>query len=131
MSRVNELTGGKKLPVVYDSVGKDTFAKSLDCLSPRGLMVLFGASSGAVPDFNLGVLAAKGSLYVTRPSLTTYNAKVEDLRHSAKRLFDMVLSGKVKPNIGHMEAAAGMGEAGQIGSPACVGNAASAIQSAD
>ena len=100
VARVKEITGGKGVPVVYDSVGKDTFLKSLDCLQPRGLGVLFGASSGAVPDFNLTTLAGKGSLYVTRPTLNTYNAKVEDLRHSAKRLFDMVLSGKVKPNIG-------------------------------
>lgn len=100
VARVKEITGGRGVPVVYDSVGKDTFLKSLDCLQPRGLMVLFGASSGAVPDFNLGILAGKGSLYVTRPTLNTYNAKVEDLRHSAKRLFDQVLSGKVKPNIG-------------------------------
>ena len=100
VTRVKEITGGKGVPVVYDSVGKDTFLKSLDCLQPRGLMVLFGASSGAVPDFNLSTLAAKGSLYVTRPTLNTYNAKVEDLRQSAKRLFDQVLSGTVKPNIG-------------------------------
>lgn len=100
VARVKEITGGKNVPVVYDSVGKDTFLKSLDCLQPRGLMVLFGASSGAVPDFNLSTLAGKGSLYVTRPTLNTYNAKAEDMRHSAKRLFDMILSGKVKPNIG-------------------------------
>jgi len=100
VARVKEITGGKGVPVVYDSVGKDTFLKSLDCLSPLGLMVLFGASSGAVPDFNPGVLAGKGSLYLTRPTLNTYNAKVEDLRASAKRLFDQVLSGAVKPNIG-------------------------------
>ena len=100
VTRVKEITGGKGVPVVYDSVGKDTFLKSLDCLQPRGLMVLFGASSGPVPDFNLSTLAAKGSLYVTRPTLNTYNAKVEDLRQSAKRLFDQVLSGTVKPNIG-------------------------------
>lgn len=100
LARVKDITGGKGVPVVYDSVGKDTFAKSLDCLSPLGLMVLFGAASGPVPDFNLGLLASKGSLYITRPTLATYVAKVEDLRHSAKRLFDQVLSGAVKPNIG-------------------------------
>ena len=100
VARVKEITGGKGVPVVYDSVGKDTFLKSLDCLSPFGLMALFGASSGAVPDFNPGILAGKGSLYLTRPTLATYAAKVEDLRHSAKRLFDQVLSGAVKPNIG-------------------------------
>ena len=100
VARVKDITGGKGVPVVYDSVGKDSFAKSLDCLQPRGLMVLFGASSGPVADFNLGTLAAKGSLYVTRPTLNTYNARVEDLRHSAQRLFEMIQSGKVKPNIG-------------------------------
>ena len=100
VERVKEITNGKGVPVVYDSVGKDTFARSLDCVQPRGLVVLFGASSGPVPDFNLGILAGKGSLYVTRPTLNTYNAAVEDLRHSARRLFDQVLSGAVKPNIG-------------------------------
>jgi len=98
--RVKEITGGKGVPVVYDSVGKDTFLKSLDCLSPRGLMVLFGASSGAVADFNPGILAGKGSLYLTRPTLNTYAASTEELRHSAKRLFDQILSNRVKPNIG-------------------------------
>ena len=100
VARVKEITDGKGVPVVYDSVGRDTFLKSLDCLSPFGLLALFGASSGPVPDFNPGILAGKGSLYLTRPTLATYAAKVEDLRHSAKRLFDQVLSGAVKPNIG-------------------------------
>ncbi len=100
VARVREITGGKGVPVVYDSVGKDTFLKSLDCLSPYGLLALFGASSGPVPDFNPGILAGKGSLYLTRPTMATYVAKVEDLRHSAKRLFDQVLSGAVKPTIG-------------------------------
>jgi len=98
--RVREITDGQGVPVVYDSVGKDTFMKSLDCLSPLGFMVLFGASSGPVPDFNPGILAGKGSLYLTRPTLNTYNAKADDLRKSAKRLFDQVLSGAVKPSIG-------------------------------
>jgi NADPH:quinone reductase len=96
VARVNELTGGKKLPVVYDSVGKDTFMKSLDCLQPLGLMALFGASSGAVEKFDIGILAAKGSLYVTRPSLGTYTAKRADLLATAKELFDVVKSGAVK-----------------------------------
>jgi NADPH2:quinone reductase len=100
VARVKQITGGKGVPVVYDSVGKDTFLKSLDCLSPYGLLALFGASSGPVADFNPGILAGKGSLYLTRPTMATYVAKVEDLRHSAKRLFDQVLSGAVKPNIG-------------------------------
>src|SRR5437773_12125585 len=72
VARVNEITGGKKLPIVYDSVGKDTFMKSLDCLQPRGLMVSFGNSSGAVGPTDLGILAQKGSLYVTRPTLINY-----------------------------------------------------------
>jgi len=100
VARVKEITGGKGVPVVYDSVGKDTFLKSLDCLQPRGLLALFGNSSGPAPDFNPGILAAKGSLYLTRPSLAAYTATTDDLRHSAKRLFDQVLSGAVKPNIG-------------------------------
>jgi len=100
VAKVKEITGGKLLPVVYDSVGKDTFLKSLDCLAPRGLMVLFGNSSGPAPDFNPGILAAKGSLFLTRPSLAAYTATTEELRHSASRLFDQVLSGAVKPNIG-------------------------------
>lgn len=99
VSRVNELTGGKKLPVVYDSVGKDTFLKSLDCLQPLGLMALFGSSSGAVPPVDLGILAAKGSLYVTRPSLGNYVAKRADLLATAKDLFDVVQSGAVKIEI--------------------------------
>ncbi len=94
--RVLELTDGKKVPVVYDGVGKETFAKSLDCLAPLGLMVSFGNSSGPVEAFNLGVLAAKGSLYVTRPTLNTYGAKRADLVAMAKELFEVVLSGAVK-----------------------------------
>ena len=93
---VNEITGGKKVPVVYDSVGKDTFMKSLDCIQPLGLMAAFGQSSGAVGPFDAGILAAKGSLYLTRPSLTTYVAKREDLLATAKDLFDVVLKGAVK-----------------------------------
>jgi NADPH2:quinone reductase len=94
--RMLEITGGKKLPVVYDSVGKDTFMKSLDCLAPLGLMVSFGNSSGPVEAFNLGVLASKGSLYVTRPTLATYGAKRENLVAMANDLFDVVLAGAVK-----------------------------------
>ncbi len=94
--RVDEITGGKKVPVVYDSVGKDTFLKSLDCLAPLGFAVLFGASSGNVDPLNLGLLAQKGSLYVTRPSLATYGAKRENLVAMANELFDVVKSGAVK-----------------------------------
>lgn len=99
--RVKALTGGKGVPVVYDSVGKDTFTGSLDCLQPRGLMVSFGNASGPVPPFDLGVLAQKGSLYITRPSLVTYTSKRDDLAATAKDLFDAVLSGKVKIEINH------------------------------
>jgi NADPH2:quinone reductase len=93
---VKKITDGKLCDVVYDSVGKDTFEGSLNCLKPFGLLALFGQSSGPVPPFNLGVLAQKGSLYVTRPTLFTYNAKREDLEKSAKALFDVVKSGAVK-----------------------------------
>jgi NADPH2:quinone reductase len=98
-ARVMEITEGNKVPVVYDSVGKDTFPKSLDCLRPLGMMVLFGQSSGPVPPFDLGQLAAKGSLYVTRPTLITYTAKREDLLTSAHELFEVVSSGAVKINV--------------------------------
>ena len=96
---MKEITGGKGVPVVYDSVGKDTFMGSLDCLQPRGLLVIFGNGSGPVPPFDLGVLAAKGSLFVTRPTLMTYTAKREDLEAAAADLFDVVKSGKVKIEI--------------------------------
>jgi NADPH:quinone reductase len=99
VARVRELTDGKGVPVVYDSVGKDTFEKSLDCLVPRGMLVTFGQSSGNIPPLNLGVLSQKGSLYVTRPTLVTYNAAREDLLASAKALFDVVQSGAVKIEI--------------------------------
>jgi NADPH:quinone reductase len=96
VKRVDEITEGKKAPVVYDSVGKDTFLKSLDCLAPLGFAVLFGQSSGNVEPLNLGLLAQKGSLYVTRPTLNTYAARRENLLAMAKELFDVVLSGAVK-----------------------------------
>jgi NADPH:quinone reductase len=96
VKRTLEITQGKKLPVVYDGVGKDTFVKSLDCLENFGLMVSFGNASGPVENFNLGLLAAKGSLYVTRPTLNTYAAKRENLVAMGKELFDVVLSGAVK-----------------------------------
>ena len=99
VERVKEITGGKKVPVVYDSVGKDTFMGSLDCLQPRGLLAVFGNGSGPVAAFDINLLAAKGSLYVTRPSLVTYTARREDLEASAKELFDIVKSGKVKIEI--------------------------------
>src|SRR6266571_4286360 len=91
VKRVEEITGGKKCPVVYD-----TFLKSLDCLAPLGVAALFGQSSGAVDPLNLGLLAGKGSLYVTRPTLNTYAAKRENLVAMANELFDVVKSGAVK-----------------------------------
>ncbi|MFZ4407563.1 MAG: quinone oxidoreductase family protein [Paracraurococcus sp.] len=94
-ARVKEITHGAMLPVVYDSVGKDTFITSLDCLAPRGLMITYGNASGPVTT-DLGVLAAKGSLYVTRPTLNTYTAKREDLVATANDLFEVVKSGAVK-----------------------------------
>ena len=94
--RVDEITNGKKVPVVYDSVGKDTFMKSLDCVQPRGLLVLFGNASGPVDALNTGLLAAKGSLYVTRPTLATYAAKRDELVASSQELFDHVLAGRIK-----------------------------------
>ena len=84
VERVKELTGGKGVPVVYDGVGKDTFPASLDCLSPRGMFVSFGNASGPVPPFDILLLSAKGSLYVTRPTLFTYAAKREDIAAMAQ-----------------------------------------------
>jgi NADPH2:quinone reductase len=99
VERVKQITGGAKVPVVFDSVGKDTFMGSLDCLKPRGLLAMFGNGSGPVSAFDLNLLAAKGSLYVTRPTLMTYTARREDLEAGAKELFDVVKSGKVKIEI--------------------------------
>ncbi len=96
VARVNEITAGAKLPVVYDSVGKDTFHKSLDCLAPLGLMASFGQSSGAIGAVDIGILAGKGSLFLTRPTLNTYTAKREDLLTAANDLFDVVKRGIVK-----------------------------------
>jgi NADPH2:quinone reductase len=96
VERVGEITNGDMVPVVYDSVGKDTFSASLDCLAPRGLMVLFGQSSGAVEPIDLNILAQKGSLYLTRPTLRTYADKRTDLLAMAQDLFDVVLAGAVK-----------------------------------
>lgn len=99
VKRVEQITDGKKVPIVYDSVGRDTFLKSLDCCAPLGLVALFGQSSGAVEPLNLGLLAAKGSLYVTRPTLFTYGAKRENLVAMAKELFEVVESGAVKMTV--------------------------------
>ena len=95
-AKVRELTGGKGVPVVYDGVGKDTLMVSLDSLRPRGLLVSFGNASGPVEKFDVGILAAKGSLYVTRPTLASYVATDAELQANAKDLFDVVTSGKVK-----------------------------------
>ncbi|HEX6317984.1 MAG TPA: quinone oxidoreductase [Burkholderiales bacterium] len=96
VERVKSITGGKGLPVVYDAVGKTTWEGSLDCLRPRGLMVSFGNASGAVAPVNIGILQAKGSLYLTRPTLATHIASRADLVERASSLFDMVKDGKVK-----------------------------------
>ncbi|MEN5033503.1 NADPH:quinone reductase [Pseudomonas sp. TWI929] len=97
--RVLELTDGKKCPVVYDGVGADTWLTSLDCLQPRGLMVSFGNASGAVSGVNLGILAQKGSLYVTRPTLATYANNAENTQAMADDLFAMIGSGKLVVDI--------------------------------
>ena len=99
VERVRQLTGGKGVPVVYDSIGKDTFTGSLDCLSPLGMMVSFGSASGPVPPFGLNELASRGSLFITRPTLFTHIAQREDLDVMAGDLFGMVGSGKIKIDI--------------------------------
>ena len=96
VERVREITGGAGVPVVYDGVGQATLMTSLDCLKPRGLLVSFGNASGAVTNFALGTLAAKGSLYVTRPTLGSYTATDADFRETAADLVEIVKSGKVK-----------------------------------
>ncbi|MCC9162058.1 MULTISPECIES: quinone oxidoreductase family protein [Alcaligenes] len=100
VQRVLELTNGQKVPVVYDGVGKDTWERSLDCLQPRGLMVSFGNASGPVTGVNLATLAAKGSLYVTRPVLGAYVPTQETMQAAADEMFELVLQGKIKPLIG-------------------------------
>ncbi|HET9340765.1 MAG TPA: quinone oxidoreductase [Casimicrobiaceae bacterium] len=99
VERVKALTGGKGVPVVYDGVGKDTWAASLDCLSPRGLWCLFGASSGPVPPLDPMLLAQKGSLYVTRPTLFNYANTRDNLLAMAREMFDLMLAGKLKAEI--------------------------------
>jgi NADPH2:quinone reductase len=96
VEKVKAITGGKGVPVVYDSVGKTTWEGSLDCLRPRGLIVSFGNASGPVAPVNLGILSTKGSLYVTRPTLATHIASRADLVERSNALFDVVKSGKVK-----------------------------------
>lgn len=96
VAEVARLTDGEKLPVVYDSVGRDTFLRSFDCLRPRGLMVSFGQASGPIEPLNVGMLGQKGSLYLTRPTLFTYTATRAQLEQSAKELFAVVAEGKVR-----------------------------------
>jgi NADPH2:quinone reductase len=100
VARVKEITGGRGVKVVYDSVGKDTFERSLDCLAPFGLLASYGNASGPVPPVNLGVLGPKGSLYVTRPTLFTHIATRESTQAMADDLFEVVASGQVKIHIG-------------------------------
>ncbi|HEX3666047.1 MAG TPA: quinone oxidoreductase [Rhizomicrobium sp.] len=99
VKRVREITGGEGVPVVYDSVGKETWSGSLDCLAVRGMMVSFGNSSGAVPSFEPGILSAKGSLYLTRPTLFHYTRTREELQQTADDLFAAIESGAVKISV--------------------------------
>ena len=99
IKRVREMTGGEGVPVVYDSVGKETWAGSLNCLAVRGMMVSFGNSSGPVTPFELGTLAAKGSLYVTRPTLASYTRDAKELQETAGDLFAVIANGAVKIQI--------------------------------
>ena len=96
VKKVRELTGGAGVPVVYDSIGKDTFMSSLDCLAVRGLMVYFGNSSGAVPPFDPLILSGKGSLYLTRPTLAHYARNAEELQETSDDLFSVIASGAVR-----------------------------------
>jgi len=98
-ARVREITGGAGVPVVYDGVGKDTFESSLDCLQPRGLMVSFGNASGAPEPLELQLLANKGSLFITRPTLMTYTATTEEMRDCAAAVFDKILDGSIRIEI--------------------------------
>jgi NADPH2:quinone reductase len=109
--KVREITGGAGVPVVYDSVGKDTFPGSLDCLRPLGLMVSFGNSSGKVTPFDIGILSQKGSLYLTRPTLGTYTATRADLEATAREVFEVIRDGTVKVEVRHTYPLA---DAGQV-----------------
>jgi len=111
VERVLEITGGSKLPVVYDGVGKDTFDMSLDCLRPRGLMVSFGNASGSPPPLDLQVLSAKGSLYITRPTLMTYVADSAEMRQCLADVFARILNGDVKVEINQRYALADVAQA--------------------
>lgn len=111
VERLMEITGGEKLPVVYDGVGKDTFELSLDCLRPRGLMVSFGNASGLPEPLDLQQLSVRGSLYITRPTLFTYTATTEELRQSSEDLFSRVKSGQIRVEIGQRYALADIQQA--------------------
>lgn len=111
VQRVRELTNGAMLPVVYDGVGAATWERSLDCLQPRGLMVSYGNASGAVTGVNLGILAQKGSLYVTRPMISSYVPTLETMQAAATELFDLVVAGQIKINIGQRYALKDVAEA--------------------
>ncbi len=111
VSRVKELTGGKGVDVVYDSVGNDTFPGSLDCLKMRGMFVSFGQSSGPIPPFNMAILSQKGSLFATRPTLFNYVATRPELEESANALFEMVRSGTVKVSLNQEYALANVAQA--------------------
>ncbi|HEY1610294.1 MAG TPA: quinone oxidoreductase [Paraburkholderia sp.] len=103
-ARVREITNGAGVPVVYDSIGKDTFTKSLDCLAPLGMLVIFGSASGPVPPIDSSEFANRGSLFFTRPTLFTYMAKRADYEAMAAELFDVIASGKVKTSINQRHA---------------------------
>jgi NADPH2:quinone reductase len=111
VARVKEITGGKGVKVVYDSVGKDTFMQSLDCLRPLGIMCSFGQSSGPIPPLDVSLLSAKGSLFLTRPTLMTYTAAREDLVATAEDLFAVVRSGAVTIDINQTYPLANAGDA--------------------
>jgi NADPH2:quinone reductase len=111
VARVLEITGGARVPVVYDGVGRDTFEISLDCLRPRGLMVSFGNASGPPEPLDLQVLSAKGSLFITRPTLFTYTAETGELRQSSSDLFDRILGGDIRIEINQRYALADVQQA--------------------
>jgi len=111
LERLLEITGGAKLPVVYDGVGRDTFEISLDCLRPRGLMVSFGNASGLPAPLDLQGLSARGSLYLTRPTLFTYTATTGELRQSSADVFARILAGQVRVEIGQRYALADIQQA--------------------
>jgi NADPH2:quinone reductase len=102
--QVRDITGGQGVPVVYDSIGKATFLQGLDCLSPRGIMVTYGNASGPVDPFSPSILAAKGSLFVTRPTLASYVSTPHELQETADDVFAVIMSGKVKIAINHRHA---------------------------